>query len=76
MATVTEIEQLALDLPESERAVLAGQLLRSLPSVLHDADDGVAEALRVVAEMEARERDAEKRQMEEDMALARRLNGQ
>ena len=53
MATVTEIEQLALDLPESERAVLAGQLLRSLPSVLHDADDGVAEALRRDAEFEA-----------------------
>jgi hypothetical protein len=38
-------EKLALDLPETERAVLAAQLLGSLPSILHDEDEGTAEAL-------------------------------
>lgn len=46
MATIAEVEKLAFDLPDSERAVLAAHLLRSLPSVLHDEDEGVAEALR------------------------------
>jgi putative addiction module component (TIGR02574 family) len=46
MATITEVEKLALDLPESERAVLAAHLLGSLPPVLHDEDEGIAEALR------------------------------
>ena len=44
MATITEVEKLALDLPESQRAVLATRLLRSLSSVLHDEDEGIAEA--------------------------------
>ena len=46
MATIAEVEKLAFDLPDSERAILAAHLLRSLPSVLHDEDEGVAEALR------------------------------
>ena len=45
MATRAEVEKLALDLPETERAVLAEHLLGSLPSVLHDEDEGIAEAL-------------------------------
>jgi hypothetical protein len=53
MATIAEVEKLALDLPESQRAVLAAQLLRSLPSVLHDEDEGIAEALRRDAELDA-----------------------
>jgi len=53
MATISEIEKLALDLPENERAVLAAHLLGSLPPVLHDADEGIAEALRRDAELEA-----------------------
>ena len=44
--TITEVEKLALDLPESERAVLAAHLLGSLPPVLHDEDEGIGEALR------------------------------
>jgi putative addiction module component (TIGR02574 family) len=52
MATIIEIERLALDLPENERAVLAAHLLGSLPPVLHDADEGIAEALRRDAELE------------------------
>jgi hypothetical protein len=46
MATKAEVEKLALDLPETERAVLAARLLGSLLSVLHDEDEGIAEALR------------------------------
>jgi hypothetical protein len=41
MATIAEVEKLALDLPETERAVLAAHLLGSLPSVLHDEDEGM-----------------------------------
>ena len=53
MATITEVEKLALDLPESQRAVLAAHLLGSLPSVLHDEDEGIAEAGRRDAELDA-----------------------
>ena len=53
VATITEVEKLALDLPENQRAVLAAHLLGSLPSVLHDEDEGLAEALRRDAELDA-----------------------
>lgn len=53
MATITEVEKLALDLPENQRAVLAAHLLGSLPSILHDEDEGIAEALRRDAELSA-----------------------
>jgi putative addiction module component (TIGR02574 family) len=53
MATIIEVEKLALDLSEHERAVLAAHLLGSLPPVLHDADEGIAEALRRDAELDA-----------------------
>ena len=46
MATITEVEKLALDLPENHRAVLAAHLLGSLSPVLHDEDDGIEEARR------------------------------
>ena len=46
MATILEVEKLALDLSENERAVLAAHLLGSLPPVLQDADEGIAEVLR------------------------------
>jgi hypothetical protein len=52
MATMTEVERLALDLPEGQRAVLAAHLLGSLPAVLHDQDEGIAEALRRDAEFD------------------------
>ena len=52
MATIAEIERLALNLPESQRAILAAHLLGSLPSVLHDEDEGIAEALLRDAEFE------------------------
>ena len=53
MATIDEVQKLALDLPETQRAVLAANLLGSLPPVLHDEDEGVAEALRRDAELDA-----------------------
>lgn len=53
MATITEVEKLAFDLPEVQRAVLAAHLLESLPAVLHDDDEGIAEALRRDAELDA-----------------------
>lgn len=53
MATIAEIEGLALTLPEAQKAILAAHLLGSLPSVLHDDDEGIQEALRRDAEFEA-----------------------
>ena len=53
MATIVEVERLALNLSEQERAMLAANLLESLPDVLSDEDEGVAEALRRDAEIEA-----------------------
>ena len=53
MATIVEIERLALDLPERDRATLIANLLHSLPPILDDEDEGIAEALRRDAEMDA-----------------------
>ena len=53
MATIAEVEKLALGLPESQRAILAAHLLGSLPSVLYDEDEGIAEALRRDADLAA-----------------------
>jgi putative addiction module component (TIGR02574 family) len=52
MVTLTEIETLAFKLPQSDRAKLASDLLDSLPGVLEDDDEGVAEALRRSDEMD------------------------
>ena len=51
--TILEIEKLALTLPEKQRAVLAANLLDSLHGVLADDDEGIAEALRRDADLEA-----------------------
>lgn len=53
MATMTQVEKLALALPVEQRALLVTHLLGSLPSVLHDEDEGIAEALRRDAELDA-----------------------
>jgi putative addiction module component (TIGR02574 family) len=52
MITVAEIGMLALRLPESDRAKLAADLLDSLPGILVDDDDGLAEARRRSEEMD------------------------
>ena len=46
MATVAEVEALALDLPENDRSHLVARLLESLPPALRDEDEGIEEALR------------------------------
>ena len=51
--SAAEVEKLALDLPDRERAALAANLLNSLPPFLSDEDDGIAEALRRDAELTA-----------------------
>ncbi len=53
VAAITEVEELALDLPENQRAVPAAHLLGSLPAVLYDGDEGIAEALRRGSEFSA-----------------------
>ena len=53
MSTIIEVEKLALNLSEQERAALAANLLDSLPGILSVEDEGVAEALRRDAEIEA-----------------------
>lgn len=50
--SLEEIHAHALELPEDQRAKLAGDLLASLPSVLHDEDDGIAEARRRSKELD------------------------
>jgi hypothetical protein len=52
MQNLMDIEREAMKLPEGDRASLASRLLNSLPAVLFDDDDGVAEALRRDAEMD------------------------
>ncbi len=52
--SVTEIEKLAFDLAEAERASLAEKLLMSLRPVGDDDDDGVFEALRRRSELRER----------------------
>jgi hypothetical protein len=53
VASVEELEKLALELPEEQRAHLAASMLDSLPGILVDQDEGVAEALRRDAELVA-----------------------
>ena len=53
MSTIRKVKEQALKLNEQERAVLAANLLHSLPPILADDDFGVAEALRRDTEMQA-----------------------
>lgn len=53
MTTLNEIEACAMTLPDQQRAELASHLLNSLPAVLQDDDEGLAEALRRDAELDA-----------------------
>ena len=73
VATITEVEKLALDLPENQRAILAAHLLGSLPAVLHDTDEGIAEALRRDAELNANASSAiSLKELDEQIELRRR----
>jgi putative addiction module component (TIGR02574 family) len=53
MPTLAEVEKLAFDLSVSDRAVLAARLVQSLPPVLDDEDEAIAEALRRDMELDA-----------------------
>ena len=53
VAAVDELQKLVLELPEEQRAHLAARILDSLPGILSDPDEGVAEALRRDAELDA-----------------------
>ena len=53
MPTLAEVENQAMQLSHSERTALLARLLRNSPGVLHDQDEGVAEALRRDAGLES-----------------------
>lgn len=53
MSTILEVEKLALNLSGKERGALAANLLESLPGILLDEDEGIAEALRRAEEIDA-----------------------
>jgi hypothetical protein len=48
-----ELERRALELSEQDRAHLAARMLSSLPGILSESDEGVAEALRRDTELDA-----------------------
>ncbi len=50
--SIDDIQAAVMQLPEDQRARLAGELLASLPAILVDEDDGVAEAKRRSKELE------------------------
>lgn len=53
MATLTEIEKLAFELPERQRGILASKLLSSLPPFPNEDDeDAILEATRRMNELE------------------------
>ena len=52
MSKASEIYTQVLDLPEGERASLASDILDSLPAILSDSDDGLAEARRRSKELD------------------------
>lgn len=53
MTRLQALTKEALGLTDAERAALASELLETLPGVLSDEDEGVAEALRRDADLEA-----------------------
>ena len=53
MRAVADIEKEILALNEEQRAQLAASILDSLPGVLADPDEGIAEAMRRDAELDA-----------------------
>lgn len=52
MSNVSDIYSQVLDLPEDQRASLVCDILDSLPSPLHDEDEGLAEARRRSQQMD------------------------
>lgn len=52
MQSLRELGRQVMELPDADRAALASDLLDSLPAVLSDADEGLAEALRRDTELD------------------------
>jgi hypothetical protein len=52
MTTLAIVENLALELPENQRATLAMHILDSLPGLFSEPDGGLAEAQRRDAELD------------------------
>ena len=52
ITTLATVENLALELPEHQRATLAMHILDSLPGLFSEADSGLAEAVRRDAELD------------------------
>jgi hypothetical protein len=50
--SIEEIQAVAMQLPDDQRARLAGELLASLPALLVDEDDGIAESRRRSKELD------------------------
>lgn len=53
MTSLAMVQNLALELPEQQRATLAMHILHSLPGLFSEPDGGLAEAERRDAEMDA-----------------------
>ena len=53
MMTLAEVESLAFELPEQQRATLASRILDTLPPLFTDSDDGIAEAEHRDSELDA-----------------------
>lgn len=53
MTRLQTLKAEVLGLPDRERAILAAELLETLPPVLSDDDEGLAEAMRRDAELDA-----------------------
>jgi hypothetical protein len=51
MDQLSDIEMEMMKLPDAARAVLAAHLLDSLPAILSEPDEGLAEALRRDADL-------------------------
>ena len=52
MMTLTEVESLAFELPEQQRATLASRILDTLPPLFADTDNAIAEAGRRDTELD------------------------
>lgn len=72
MRAVADIEKEILELNDEQRARLAVSILDSLPGVLADEDEGIAEALRRDTELDADPESGLSRERLDDLIRDRR----
>jgi len=53
MTSIAEVEKLAMELPDGDRALLAEHLLQSLPAILDEGDAAGPEAVQDAADFES-----------------------